>query len=162
MCDPLLLLFRPTSLLMGMNRFLMSLEITFRRDSQNYRPRINKMHSVKVITGGSIGGGWDGISIISTSVVAKSNCIQACTEAAVLKPKTSHCRDLRLIGFMSRQMTRQMIYLTGQKAILLGICPTAGCYFQLCLIRTSGNPLYNCTAKLRKRLYRVKNESSGP
>lgn len=37
----------PTSLLMGMNRFLQSLEITFRRDSQNYRPRINKMHSVK-------------------------------------------------------------------------------------------------------------------
>ena len=31
-----------------MNRFLQSLEITFRRDSQNFRPRINKMHSVKV------------------------------------------------------------------------------------------------------------------
>ena len=39
---------RPTSLLLGMNRFLKSLEITFRRDSQNYRPRINKLHSVKV------------------------------------------------------------------------------------------------------------------
>ena len=57
MCDPPLLLFRPTSLLMGMNRFLMSLEITFRRDSQNYRPRINKMHSVKVITGVLLEGG---------------------------------------------------------------------------------------------------------
>ena len=32
-----------------MNRFLKSLEITFRRDSQNYRPRINKLHSVKVV-----------------------------------------------------------------------------------------------------------------
>ncbi len=39
---------RPTTLLSGMNQFLKSLEITFRRDSQNYRPRINKMHSVKV------------------------------------------------------------------------------------------------------------------
>lgn len=38
----------PTSLLTGMNQFLMGLEITFRRDSENYRPRINKKNSVKV------------------------------------------------------------------------------------------------------------------
>lgn len=38
----------PQSLLSGMNKFLESLEITFRRDPQNYRPRINKLHSVKV------------------------------------------------------------------------------------------------------------------
>lgn len=37
----------PQSLLSGMNKFLESLEITFRRDPQNYRPRINKLHSVK-------------------------------------------------------------------------------------------------------------------
>jgi len=37
----------PQSLLNGMNKFLQSLEITFRRDRDNYRPRINKMHSVK-------------------------------------------------------------------------------------------------------------------
>lgn len=30
-----------------MNRFLASLEITFRRDPTNYRPRVNKMNSVK-------------------------------------------------------------------------------------------------------------------
>ncbi len=30
-----------------MNRFLASLEITFRRDPTNYRPRVNKLHSVK-------------------------------------------------------------------------------------------------------------------
>jgi ATP-binding cassette subfamily E protein 1 len=30
-----------------MNKFLGSLEITFRRDPTNYRPRINKMDSVK-------------------------------------------------------------------------------------------------------------------
>ena len=40
---------RPQSLLNGMNRFLESLEITFRRDPNNFRPRINKMNSVKVI-----------------------------------------------------------------------------------------------------------------
>ena len=40
--------FRPQSLLNGMNRFLESLEITFRRDPNNLRPRINKMSSVKV------------------------------------------------------------------------------------------------------------------
>jgi ATP-binding cassette subfamily E protein 1 len=38
---------RPQSLLTGMNQFLESLEITFRRDPTNYRPRINKLYSVK-------------------------------------------------------------------------------------------------------------------
>ncbi|KIY64095.1 P-loop containing nucleoside triphosphate hydrolase protein, partial [Cylindrobasidium torrendii FP15055 ss-10] len=37
----------PQTLLSGMNRFLASLEITFRRDPTNYRPRVNKRHSVK-------------------------------------------------------------------------------------------------------------------
>merc|ERR1712193_469052 len=37
----------PQSLLSGMNQFLESLEITFRRDPGNYRPRINKLDSVK-------------------------------------------------------------------------------------------------------------------
>ncbi|CDH54417.1 translation initiation factor rli1 [Lichtheimia corymbifera JMRC:FSU:9682] len=35
----------PQSLLSGMNKFLASLEITFRRDPTNYRPRINKYDS---------------------------------------------------------------------------------------------------------------------
>ena len=30
-----------------MNQFLASLEITFRRDPTNYRPRVNKKYSVK-------------------------------------------------------------------------------------------------------------------
>lgn len=37
----------PQSLLTGMNRFLRSLGITFRRDPTNFRPRINKLDSVK-------------------------------------------------------------------------------------------------------------------
>ncbi|KAG9019774.1 Fe-S cluster-binding ribosome biosynthesis protein [Tulasnella sp. 427] len=37
----------PQSLLTGMNKFLASLQITFRRDPTNYRPRVNKMDSVK-------------------------------------------------------------------------------------------------------------------
>ncbi|KAK9803775.1 hypothetical protein WJX73_005479 [Symbiochloris irregularis] len=37
----------PQSLLTGMNSFLKNLNITFRRDPTNYRPRINKMDSVK-------------------------------------------------------------------------------------------------------------------
>lgn len=37
----------PQTLLSGMNMFLSNLEITFRRDPTNYRPRINKMDSVK-------------------------------------------------------------------------------------------------------------------
>merc|ERR1712136_722545 len=37
----------PQSLLSGMNQFLESLEITFRRDPNNFQPRINKMNSVK-------------------------------------------------------------------------------------------------------------------
>lgn len=37
----------PQSLLNGMNRFLELLEITFRRDPNNFRPRINKLNSVK-------------------------------------------------------------------------------------------------------------------
>jgi ATP-binding cassette subfamily E protein 1 len=36
---------RPQSLLSGMNTFLKSLEITFRRDPTNFRPRINKYES---------------------------------------------------------------------------------------------------------------------
>lgn len=39
----------PTTLLLGMNQFLKGLQITFRRDSENFRPRINKKNSVKDI-----------------------------------------------------------------------------------------------------------------
>lgn len=38
---------RPQSLLTGMNQFLASLEITFRRDPTNFRPRVNKAESMK-------------------------------------------------------------------------------------------------------------------
>lgn len=38
----------PQTLLAGMNRFLELLGITFRRDPNNFRPRINKANSVKV------------------------------------------------------------------------------------------------------------------
>ena len=37
----------PESLLTGMNKFLKQLDITFRRDPTNWRPRINKFESVK-------------------------------------------------------------------------------------------------------------------
>ncbi|OAV91994.1 ABC transporter E family member 2 [Puccinia triticina 1-1 BBBD Race 1] len=37
----------PQNLLTGMNKFLGSLEITFRRDPSNFRPRINKTDSLK-------------------------------------------------------------------------------------------------------------------
>merc|ERR1739838_34886 len=37
----------PQGLLSGMNQFLKHLCITFRRDPSNYRPRINKLNSVK-------------------------------------------------------------------------------------------------------------------
>ena len=37
----------PQSLLLGMNRFLKLMEITFRRDPTNHRPRINKWQSTK-------------------------------------------------------------------------------------------------------------------
>lgn len=37
----------PQTLLTGMNRFLELLNITFRRDPNNFRPRINKLNSVK-------------------------------------------------------------------------------------------------------------------
>lgn len=37
----------PQSLIPGMNTFLKQLNITFRRDPTNFRPRINKMESVK-------------------------------------------------------------------------------------------------------------------
>lgn len=39
----------PQGLLAGMNRFLSLLEITFRRDPNNFRPRINKLNSIKVL-----------------------------------------------------------------------------------------------------------------
>lgn len=38
---------RPEGLVTGMNRFLEMMEITFRRDPTNFRPRINKMDSLK-------------------------------------------------------------------------------------------------------------------
>jgi len=37
----------PQGMLQGMNQFLKMLDITFRRDPTNFRPRINKFHSVK-------------------------------------------------------------------------------------------------------------------
>lgn len=39
---------RPQALVPGMNSFLKQLEITFRRDPENARPRMNKRDSVKV------------------------------------------------------------------------------------------------------------------
>lgn len=36
----------PQGLVAGMNKFLGMLEVTFRRDSYNFRPRINKLNSV--------------------------------------------------------------------------------------------------------------------
>ncbi|KAJ2403113.1 Fe-S cluster-binding ribosome biosynthesis protein [Coemansia sp. RSA 2559] len=38
---------KPQSLLTGMNKFLKLLNITFRRDPDNYRPRVNKLSSVR-------------------------------------------------------------------------------------------------------------------
>lgn len=38
---------KPQSLVSGMNRFLSHLQITFRRDPNNFRPRINKKESLK-------------------------------------------------------------------------------------------------------------------
>lgn len=38
---------RPESLITGMNTFLRMLDITFRRDPYNFRPRINKHESQK-------------------------------------------------------------------------------------------------------------------
>ena len=37
----------PEGLVTGMNRFLKMMDITFRRDPTNFRPRINKLHSQK-------------------------------------------------------------------------------------------------------------------
>jgi len=37
----------PQTLLSGMNKFLKGLDITFRRDPTNFRPRINKLDSIK-------------------------------------------------------------------------------------------------------------------
>ncbi|KAK1928357.1 ABC transporter E family member 2 [Phytophthora citrophthora] len=45
----------PQSLLTGMNQFLNQLEITFRRDPTNFRPRINKYGSVKDVEQKSTG-----------------------------------------------------------------------------------------------------------
>lgn len=38
---------KPQKLVTGMNKFLSLMSITFRRDPNNYRPRINKMDSEK-------------------------------------------------------------------------------------------------------------------
>lgn len=37
----------PQALIPGMNVFLKQLDISFRRDPTNFRPRINKMDSIK-------------------------------------------------------------------------------------------------------------------
>lgn len=37
----------PQKIINGMNSFLEELDITFRKDPENFRPRINKMDSVK-------------------------------------------------------------------------------------------------------------------
>jgi len=38
---------KPTPLIEGMNKFLKMMNITFRRDKDSFRPRINKIGSVK-------------------------------------------------------------------------------------------------------------------
>ena len=37
----------PEPLVAGMNKFLAIMNITFRRDPENFRPRINKLYSAK-------------------------------------------------------------------------------------------------------------------
>ena len=37
----------PCAVVEGMNMFLKQLDVTFRRDSKSYRPRINKKNSIK-------------------------------------------------------------------------------------------------------------------
>jgi ATP-binding cassette, sub-family E, member 1 len=37
----------PEGLVSGMNKFLKLMDITFRRDPKNFRPRINKLNSEK-------------------------------------------------------------------------------------------------------------------
>ena len=39
----------PQSLLTGINIFLKALNVTFRRDRSNFRPRINKLNGARVI-----------------------------------------------------------------------------------------------------------------
>ena len=62
----------PTTLLLGMNQFLEALEITFRRDSENYRPRINKKNSVKVSSHYSM---WRSACTCIFSIMRSAFCI---------------------------------------------------------------------------------------
>merc|ERR1712154_718053 len=50
----------PQGLLTGMNQFLKSLEVTFRRDPTNFRPRINKRDHRKMLSrkGREITSSW--------------------------------------------------------------------------------------------------------
>jgi len=63
-----LFVYRPQNLLVGMNKFLESLDITFRRDPNNFRPRINKLHSVKVCSA----VGW----CVSFKVIVSESALQ--------------------------------------------------------------------------------------
>ena len=45
----------PQQLLTGMNQFLKTLSVTYRSDPENFRPRINKLDSVKDVEQKSAG-----------------------------------------------------------------------------------------------------------
>lgn len=62
----------PEALLNGMNRFLELLGITFRRDPNNFRPRINKERSVKVSSSGRVFELFDCKTLLSFRMLNKN------------------------------------------------------------------------------------------
>lgn len=60
---------KPESLLTGCNTFLKNLDVTFRRDPTNYRPRINKLNS-QLDQEQKLSGNY--VSFVSVSILEKN------------------------------------------------------------------------------------------
>ena len=102
-------MFRPQNLLVGMNKFLESLDITFRRDPNNFRPRINKLHSVKVwskfilcffVTASVFRSGTD-LSLLMAwccSCWGRSLLVSCLVDGMLLQTRPCSCRALHQIS----------------------------------------------------------------
>lgn len=120
---------RPQSLLAGMNRFLSLLEITFRRDPNNFRPRINKLNSIKVPRLHSIGSVLqrrDGLKNKVSSIVIcciRFDCCELSKEALTFCHLRSRTQNRRRVETISSWTTKQTTCKTNRYVVRLPAQP---------------------------------------
>ena len=111
---------RVQGLLEGMNQFLRQMEITFRRDPENYRPRINKMDRCGVLAAARV---WFADCVLTLRRAAsktRSRKLRARSFSGTIRQRfPSHCfASLHLSRHArGRRCLRMQCWLAARKAL---------------------------------------------